>query len=88
MVSAIEEIVTSELNGLCQSCIHFEGCLYRRSSERVVIQCELFESGRADPGLGDLEEVPLKGLCLSCRKAPSCHLPKDVSGVWHCEEFE
>ena len=87
MQADIEEIVIKELNGLCGSCIHFEDCVYRKNSQKVVIQCEVFESHGGVPGktLGD---TFVKGLCLNCSKNRYCNLPKEASGVWHCEEYE
>ena len=86
MLPDIEEIVMKELNGLCGSCIHLGDCVYHRRSDKLVIQCELFES-RVE-SVASVEDVPLKGLCLNCSKAPFCHLLKETSGVWHCEEYE
>lgn len=85
MLSDVQEIVTRELSGLCGSCNHYDGCVYRKNSDKVVIQCEVFEDSG---GTLDTAEVVLKGLCLNCSKAPLCHLPKQTSGVWHCEEYE
>jgi len=88
MLADIEEIVIKELSGLCGSCIHFEGCMYRKNSEKVVIQCEVFESFHEASGKNSVNNPPLKGLCLNCSKNHFCHLPKEVTGVWHCEEYE
>jgi hypothetical protein len=87
MIADIEEIVYKELNGLCGSCIHFQGCVYRKNSTKVVIQCEVFESRETPAGKSDITQV-LGGLCLNCSKKLFCHLPKESSGVWHCEEYE
>lgn len=84
MLPDIEALVTRELGGLCPSCIHSEGCVFRKDSDKVVIQCGQFEVRAASAA----HELPAKGLCLNCAKAPLCHLPKESSGVWHCEEYE
>ena len=86
MFADIEEIVVRELGGLCHSCAHHDTCVYRLSTDKVVIQCEVFESSAAEIVLDDC--FPEKGLCLNCNKRQSCHLPKQASGVWHCEEYE
>lgn len=85
MLPDIEEIVKRELGRLCPSCIHREGCVFLQRSEKVVIQCEQFE---VRDSAAMTNEIPVKGLCLNCDKAPFCHLPKETSGVWHCEEYE
>ena len=87
-LSDIEAVVIKELSGLCGSCVHAEGCMYRQSANKVVIQCEVFESiGDAEAGQS-VGNASAKGLCLNCIKAHFCHLPKEASGVWHCEEYE
>lgn len=88
MLPDIEEMVVKELSGLCASCAHYEGCVYRKNATRIVIQCEVFESAGVatarDPGAA----IGLKGLCLNCSRNSFCHLPKEASGVWQCEEYE
>jgi len=85
MLADIEALVAQELDGLCPSCIHREGWVFRKHSGKVVIQCEQYEvrASSASPNI-----LPARGLCLNCDKAPRCHLPKETSGVWHCEEYE
>lgn len=85
MLADIEEIVSRGLGELCPSCVHRDGCVFRKDSDKVVIQCEQFEV-RASAGY--VHTLPEKGLCLNCDKAPLCHLPKETSGVWRCEEYE
>jgi hypothetical protein len=88
MVADIEEIVYKELNGLCGSCIHFEDCVYRKNSKKAVIQCEVFESLGKATEKNSVIGTSLGGLCLNCTKSRICRLPKEASGVWHCEEYE
>ena len=88
MLTDIEEVVIKELGGLCESCVHSANCVYRKNSQKVVIQCEVFETiGEAgsDHSIGS---TSVKGLCSNCNKNHLCHLPKEASGVWHCEEYE
>ena len=88
MLSDIEAVVIKELSGLCGSCVHARDCVYRKNSQKVVIQCEVFEAiGEAETGQS-IGNTSMKGLCLNCNKAHFCHLPKEASGVWHCEEYE
>ena len=86
MLPEIADIITSEMNGLCGSCVHFEGCAYRLNTTKVIIQCEVFESGECS--INGYEGASLKGLCVNCSKSAFCQLPKDAAGVWHCEEYE
>ena len=87
MLGGVEELVIKELSGLCKSCVHAEDCVYRKNSLKVVIQCEEFESvGTAANDRNGNSAVP--GLCLNCSKNQFCTLPKEISGVWHCEEYE
>lgn len=87
MMPDIEEIVVRGMNGLCGSCVHHDGCAYRINAGKVVIQCEVFESSGGVKMERQENALP-KGLCLNCSKSHNCHLPKEASGVWHCEEYE
>lgn len=89
MLPDIEEMVINELNGLCVSCVHFNDCVYRKNSNKIVIQCEVFESVQEAIDENSItNNMPLKGLCLNCSKSHYCQLPKEPSGVWHCEEYQ
>lgn len=88
MLPDIEEMFVKELSGLCASCAHHQGCVYRKNSTRIVIQCEVFESTVAVGERVHGGANGLKGLCLNCSKNRFCHLPKEASGVWQCEEYE
>ena len=83
----IEEIVVRGMTGLCGSCIHHDGCAYRMNTGKVVIQCEVFDSSGGSAAKRE-QNVLLRGLCLNCNKSHNCHLPREASGVWHCEEYE
>lgn len=90
MLTDVEEVVVKELKGLCGSCMHAFDCVYRKTSDKVVIQCEVFEDGDTGTTVDNRAagEIVLRGLCLNCNKNRFCHLPKKTSGVWHCEEYE
>jgi len=85
MIPDIEDIVVREMSGLCGSCLHRDGCVYRMSTTKQVIQCEVYESTGA---ISADDNIPKKGLCLNCVKSQNCQLPKPASGVWHCEAYE
>ena len=87
MAPDIEEILVRELSGLCRSCILYDGCVYRVHAKKVVIQCEVFESNGVATQINN-GLARTKGLCLNCSKLHVCNLPKEASGVWHCEEYE
>ena len=81
----MEEIVVSELRGLCSSCIHLATCCYyKKNSHKVVIQCELFE---VDDEVGSPQNNP-EGLCKNCDLSAACKLPGRRIGTWHCNEFQ
>jgi hypothetical protein len=80
----IEEIVVKEFRGLCVTCLHGPSCSYlKRKSDKIVIQCELFE---ADDEVVVTTHTPA-GLCKSCDLAADCRLPGRKIGIWHCNEF-
>jgi len=93
--SQIGELLKEGLPGLCETCIHRQGCVYRLRSDKMVLQCELFEGEKTKhqataPQMGEHKELnvsPHKGLCGNCFNAPHCRLPKAKSGIWHCEEY-
>jgi len=77
----IEEMIASELKGLCLSCVHAPTCIYHRTARKEIIQCEAFELDE------EQEAFSLNGLCKSCDNAATCKLPGRRSGVWHCNEY-
>ena|SRR6187455_2128244 len=80
----IEEIVVKEFRGLCLTCLHVATCSYfKRQSNKIVIQCELFE---VDDEVALAQHSPA-GLCKSCDLAADCRLPGRRMGIWHCNEF-
>ena len=82
-IEIIEEIVARELKTLCCTCAHFEDCVYRKTTSKAVIQCELFEVAD-DESYGP---TPPAGLCSTCDHADYCKLPGRKDGVWRCDEF-
>ncbi|MEQ8364879.1 MAG: hypothetical protein RIF39_06820 [Cyclobacteriaceae bacterium] len=91
----IHNLVQEGLLGLCETCIHKTSCVYRIQSNKIILQCELFEIGKAnnlyahrnDWEYKELKVNSRKGLCSNCLNEPHCQLPKANGGVWHCEEY-
>lgn len=79
----IEEMIVSELKGLCMSCAHAETCVYHKTARKEIIQCELYEPDGAEPS----EVSTLAGLCRSCDNALICTLPGKKTGVWRCNDY-
>ena len=85
--NSIEEIITGELIGLCNTCAHEAICVYRKQSEKKIIQCEMFEiqigsenDTKSNRHVGDL--------CSNWIKSSDCIYPKAPSGVWRCVAYE
>jgi hypothetical protein len=81
---SIETLLQNELQGLCTNCVNTAHCSYRKATDKIIIQCELFELNNpvvheSVSGLG--------GLCANCATAVFCQLPGRNVGVWHCEEY-
>lgn len=82
----IEYLIQHELKGRCTSCAYEDRCTYRKNTDKVVIQCELYQSRDA---IGVLEHmVKPSGLCMSCCSADACGLPQKNEGIWHCKSYE
>ena len=77
----IEEMIDSEVKGLCGNCMHAATCAYFHSTPKTVIQCELFQLDEE----GDVHV--LNGLCRTCDQSSTCKLSAKRTGVWHCDEF-
>jgi hypothetical protein len=79
----IEDVIISEVKGLCGTCAHADNCFYYKTALKAIIQCELFElDNTSRAGLSSP-----KGLCKTCDLATRCKLPGRVQGLWHCNEF-
>jgi hypothetical protein len=91
----INNLLKEELQGLCETCIHQNSCVYSIRSSKRILQCELFEIEKPDANYANgkgwgYEELIVnshKGLCSNCLNAPHCQLPKAKGGVWHCGEY-
>jgi hypothetical protein len=81
----IEGLLKNELKGLCINCVLVSSCLFRKTTDRIIIQCELFQ---VDDEADVLHPVSMqKSLCMNCARNNSCQLPGRRTGVWHCEEY-
>lgn len=90
----VADILEKELVQKCNACLHFMNCSLRLGSAKQIIQCDYFEDAHTKPSKAphsnheDVDEIISKGLCSNCVKVKHCGLPKCLSGVWHCEEYE
>jgi hypothetical protein len=82
----IEVLLEHELKGLCTNCSLASGCTYRKTSPKIIVQCELYQL------IEDSESIEnklfQKGLCMNCSRVDSCKLPGKHTGIWHCEEYK
>jgi hypothetical protein len=85
--NSIEEIITGELIGLCSTCAHEATCVYRKQSEKKIIQCEMFEI-QIGNDRRTKSNMDIRDLCSSCIKSSGCIYPKAPSGVWRCVAYE
>lgn len=83
----IEVLIAKELRGVCGNCTKSEICSYRKHAMKIIIQCELYEMNEVGQNPDALKPIELKGLCMNCGNAATCHLPEKQLGVWHCEEY-
>ena len=93
-----------KFRGLCSTCMDCETCMFLRSADKPVLQCEEFKPFKSAPcravpkrkNLPDREQAlammsepsDLKGLCKNCDIRFECKFPKPPGGVWHCEEYQ
>ena len=82
----IEDLLQNELKGLCTTCGLAGKCFYRKGTNKIIIQCELYQ-------LCEASDVPQeasaqRSLCTSCSKAETCGLPGRHRGIWRCEVYE
>ncbi len=83
---SIELLLENELFGLCASCTKAEACSYRKATEKIIIQCQLYEVTIEADAPASVTSKP-RGLCMNCALARVCQLPDRSVGVWHCEEY-
>lgn len=82
--------------GLCATCIIVETCRFRRDYSQPVLECDEFDMGRANEGIGNGADTVVegkngksqfKGLCANCDIRHECNIAKPIEGVWHCVEY-
>jgi hypothetical protein len=92
----IPNLLERELTGICTTCIHFNDCLYRCLSEKIIIQCEFHQRDlKTKPRATSLVGIQkankknnVQGLCFTCSHAAGCELPKENGGVWRCTDYK
>ncbi len=84
--STIKNVLEGEIIEKCNTCVFYIDCSHRISSDKFILHCQDFQE--ADQDKTDLASESVRGLCSNCAKAAYCRLPRAVSGVWHCEEYE
>jgi hypothetical protein len=83
----IKHLIELELKGLCTNCALSSDCIYRMATNKVIVQCELYQLGEEDTNASKLISIQ-RGLCMNCVKVDTCQLPGKNEGIWHCEEYE
>ena len=94
----VEESKREQFLGLGMTCIHANGCAFRRDVAPAVLECHEFDIGqtapakieapaRAETSTKGIQESMFKGLCVNCDVRHECKLTKPEEGVWHCEEY-
>ena len=82
----IEHLLENELKGLCTNCGLASKCFYRKETNKIIIQCELYQLCEA-PNVAP-EAPAQRSLCTSCSKANTCRLTGRHMGIWRCEAYE
>jgi len=87
---------TNAIDYLCSTCNHLDHCTYHRDFKGAIFLCEDFDN--AVPVLEPVEEhaddrapvlySSLKGLCMNCGLAGTCHIPKTETGIWFCDDYK
>lgn len=83
---SVELLFQNDLYGLCSNCAKAAHCSYRTATDKIIIQCKLYEFNEEN-NVSEVERSQARGLCMNCAKADFCHLPDRIIGVWHCEEY-
>ena len=88
------EMQQEQFLGLCMTCIHADGCAFRRDVAQAVLECDEFDIGQVAPQKEEVithtrsnQPSPYKGLCVNCDIRQECKLDRQEEGVWHCEEY-
>ncbi len=84
----------AEVNDLCCICAYAKECMYRGTTERPKLFCELFDVdvNAIAEGVQPTERTndtadPVAGLCCNCENRPTCTIRMTKGNVWHCEEY-
>lgn len=86
-----------KITGICSTCDHVEGCLYRFESGLVIWFCEQFENQTSAKPMNfsvgkklptpPVEQNDYLGLCVNCEHREECIHAKTPGGIWQCEEY-
>jgi len=85
-LALIEHLLQNELKGLCTTCNVASKCFYRKGTNKIIIQCELYQLYEA-AGVPQ-ETSAQRSLCTSCSRGDTCRLPGRRMGIWRCEVYE
>ena len=85
-LALIEDLLQHELKGLCTNCELANKCFYRKETNKIIVQCELYQL-REVPGVPP-EVSAQRSLCTSCSQAGTCRLPERHMRIWRCEPYE
>lgn len=83
----IKHLIDLELKGLCTNCALSNDCIYRVDTNKVIVQCGLYQLEEEDTNASKLISIK-RGLCMNCVKVDTCQLPGKKEGIWHCEKYE
>ena len=87
----MEKEVKAQVNGMCLSCAHQDGCAMTHHGGTNLYGCEEFESMMQQSNQADYREemktTPVLGLCATCYSKNKCPHNTTPGGVWHCEEY-
>ncbi|MFA4851871.1 MAG: hypothetical protein WC868_05570 [Bacteroidales bacterium] len=85
-------------SGLCSTCIHKTGCMYRKTFKGKIIQCEEFEITENSTGksqyvknqidVNNSDSENYTGLCKNCDLRKTCMLYSSDKINWNCEEYQ
>lgn len=96
MKKAVEvaEMVDS---GLCSTCKHVNGCMYRETFKGKILQCEEFDVElfndmsnqvvNKKESKATAESNSTIGLCVNCDVRKTCTLQLSEKEVWFCREY-
>jgi hypothetical protein len=97
------ETKEKEYIGLCSTCLNDKSCMFARSLEHPILQCEEFEiyepnylryfsnevfQENNSQNIEEIESNKFKGLCSNCEDRQICTHYKPETGIWHCEDYQ